>query len=101
MRRILGISVRADLVSVWRDWLAPDVQPFFVDDESEWPERRHVSGGITPELRDTYKVWRLSNSGDVVWLDEAAFMALDRPRRRRLVRGQAARGRGAVPTVQR
>lgn len=97
----VGIEVDRGLFDKWSEWLAPEVQPFFVDDKGEWPEALG-SGDVvlSPELRDTFKVWRLRDRADVVWLDEGTFMGLDHDRRRRLVRAQASRGRGAVPSVR-
>ena len=102
VRTILDIGIGRDVIRAWCTWLAPDVQPFFVDEGSDWPESRPAPAeGLTPELRDTYKVWRLRDRGEILWLDETAFTALSRPRRRRLVRSQVDRRRGAVPSVRR
>jgi len=99
---ILGIKIEANLVEAWATWLAPTEQPFFVDDASEWPEgHAGPATGLSPELRDTFKVWRLRDRGELVWFNDQAFAALDRDRRRRLVRTQVDRGRGAVPLVRR
>lgn len=95
--RVLGIDVPAELSEAWRRWLAPEIQPFFVDD----PDAAGNRTGLTAELGHTYRTWRLDAALRVRWLDEAAF--LDRPRaeRARLVRAQVTRGRGAVPSVRR
>lgn len=99
---MLGLGVPSDLRGRWSAWLAPDLQPFFVDDPSEWPERLPAPAeGLTPELRDTFKVWRLHRRGEIVWLDEEAFLGLERRRRARLVRLQVTCARGAVPSVRR
>lgn len=99
---MLGLDVPSDLVGRWSAWLAPALQPFFVDDLSDWPERLPPPvAGLTPELRDTFKVWRLRDRGEVVWLDEATFLGMARERRARLVRAQVACSRGAVPSVRR
>lgn len=95
---VLGIPVDTDLRDRWSRWFAPAEQPFFVDDASAWPSRSQ-SGALTAELRDTFKVWRMPDPGEIVWLDERAFLALPRPQRASLVREQANRRRGAVPTV--
>ena len=102
MPQILGITVATDLLDAWASWLAPRLQPFFVDDAREWPQAPSgPATEISPELRDSFKVWRLRERGEIVWLDEPAFAALDRGDRRRLVRSQIDRGRGAVPSVLR
>ena len=99
---VLDLEVSPDLLGRWATWLAPVWQPFFVEDSRHWPEGRAAApGGMTAELRDTYKVWRLREHGEVVWLDEESFLAMDRGRRARLVREQERRRRGAVPSVRR
>lgn len=98
--QVLGIPVRRALLEQWRAWLAPPRQPFFVD-RATVRTSRAFPRDLTPELRDTYKVWRLDRRGlGVRWLDEAAFLARPRSERAELVRTQAAVGRGAVPTVR-
>ena len=103
--RVLDIDVPASLVARWRGWLAPAWQPFFVDDVDGWPSVAAPPGGstsMTDELRDTYTVWRLRGPRDrVVWFDEVSFLALPRADRASLVRSQAERRRGAVPSVRR
>lgn len=99
---VLDLEVSPDLLGRWTCWLAPAWQPFFVEDSHHWPEGRAAAAdGMTAELRDTYKVWRLRQRGEVVWFDEETFLAMDRRRRARLVRDQARRRRGAVPSVRR
>ena len=97
--RLLGIDVSDDLVARWCRLLAPARQPFFVDPDD------HLEAELDPELTDdqrcTYTVWRIRRPRAVVWHDEASFAALPRPERARLVRAQADRGRGAVPSVRR
>ena len=96
--RVLGIDVPRSLVDVWRDWLAPPVQPFFVDSLCGWPQS--VGGELTPELRDTYKTWRVDRALKVLWLDEETFASMPRAKRGELVRAQVSHRRGAVPTVR-
>jgi hypothetical protein len=97
--RVLGIDVPPELVVRWRRYLAPEVQPFFVDDRD--------GGGAAPDpplthdLRCTYTAWRIQSPTTVRWLDEGSFSALPQPERARLVRRQVELGRGAVPTVRR
>jgi hypothetical protein len=96
--RVLGIDVGGELLDAWAQWLAPPLQPFFVESLRGWP--RGGSGELTPELRDTYRLWRVNGSLKVLWLDETTFASLDRAHRSELVRAQARCGRGAVPTVR-
>jgi hypothetical protein len=99
---VLDLEVSLDLLGRWTTWLAPIRQPFFVEDRRDWPEAgAPPPGEMTAELRDTFKVWRLRERGEVVWFDEASFMAMSRGRRARLVREQERRRRGAVPSVRR
>lgn len=98
---VLDLEVSPDLLGRWATWLAPVWQPFFVEDPHDWPGARASAGEMTAELRDTYKVWRLRDRGELVWFDEESFLAMDRRRRARLVREQERRRRGAVPSVRR
>ena len=100
--QVLGIDVDPDLIEDWQQWLAPAVQPFFVDSADDWPTvASERTPCLTPEHRDTFKVWRMRDQADVVWLDEATFLGLARSDRARLVREQFDRRRGAVPSVVR
>lgn len=97
---VLGIDVSHRLVERWRGWLAPDLQPFFVE-RSSARGIRAFPRDLSPELRDTYRAWKLSRrSLGVIWLDHDGFSALPRKERARLVRTQASIGRGAVPSVR-
>lgn len=100
--RALGVEVGPGLAHRWASWLAPAVQPFFVSTPHDLPRLAHAKRHVlTPELRDTFKVWRMTSGGEVVWLDEHTFLSLGRPTRARLVREQVERRRGVVPTVRR
>jgi len=96
---VLGIRVAPELSERWREWLAPTTQPFFVERRGSWP---HSAAGaeFSGELRDTFAVWRVAHSLEVIWLDEDAFLAMPRARRATLIRLQVRCGRGAVPTVR-
>jgi hypothetical protein len=96
---LLGIPVDDRTLGLWRTWLAPQVQPFFVERSRDWPT---VAGDheLTAELRDTYELWNVDRALAVTWLDEAGFAALPRSQRARLVRSQVRHSRGAVPTVR-
>ena len=100
---MLGIEVGDDLLARWRDWLAPAVQPFFVESRRSWPASAGWDGErtLSDELGHTYRTWRVDRSLDVVWLDEATFLDLPASRRAALVREQRRHGRGAVPSVRR
>lgn len=97
--RVLGIEVATSLVADWQKWLAPNIQPFFVpaafSGAAASAERE-----LSPELRDTFRVYNVDRELRTVWLDETAFAALPRDTRARLVRAQANCRRGAVPTVR-
>ncbi|MBA2609310.1 MAG: hypothetical protein H0U92_10250 [Actinobacteria bacterium] len=81
---VLGIEVDNALIARWRAWLAPGVQPFFVDTRRGWPKSQDVA--LTPELRDTFKFWRMDRSLKVVWLDEETVAGLPLTRQAELVR---------------
>lgn len=98
---VFGIDVGAELLERWRSWLAPEVQPFFVEPGQSWPGALGRRSELSPELGHTYRTWRMDRSLEVRWLDEAAFLALDRSQRVALVRSQVTHGRGAVPSVRR
>ena len=95
---VLGVDVDTDLLRSWQGWLAPDVQPFFVESLRPWPKTD--AGHLSPELRDTYKVWKLDRSLKTLWLDEDTFFAMSRSERAALVQSQVRCGRGAVPAVR-
>ena len=97
--RVLDIEVSDELLAAWRQWLAPERQPFFLAD----PARFGFTVGernASPEQRDTFRLWKVSKDLRVVWLSEPEFSDLARPTRTRLVREQLEHGRGAVPSVR-
>lgn len=96
---MLGIEVPDDLVESWARWLAPDPQPFLVGADG-WADVAGEAGRVTPELRDTFRLWGVAPGSRLLWLSEAAFASLDARDRRALVREQVVRRRGAVPTVR-
>ena len=98
---VSDIAVSPELLDRWRTWLAPDVQPFFVASRRPWPEGVVDGSELSTELGHTYRTWRVDRSLEVLWLDEATFLDLDRARRTALVRAQVGHGRGAVPSVRR
>ncbi|MEY2426374.1 MAG: hypothetical protein QOI61_1946 [Actinomycetota bacterium] len=97
--RVLGIDVDAALLTAWRDWLAPEIQPFFVESLRRWP-KLHDRHELQPELHYTYTLWNVPRRLKTLWLDEATFFELPRAARAALVRDQVTCGRGAVPTVR-
>lgn len=99
--QVLGVDVDADLFACWARWLAPEVQPFFVESLDPWPNGVASPGPLPLELVDTYKVYRLDRPLEVLWLDEGAFLQMSRSDRAALVRAQVRYRRGAVPSVRR
>ncbi|TCO51133.1 hypothetical protein EV646_101116 [Kribbella antiqua] len=100
---VLGIDVSPVLLTKWVDWLAPDVQPFFVTAEQaqNWnlpTDEREP----TAEQRDTYRTYGVDRMATrVSWLDESTYSNLPKATRAALVRAQVNHNRGAVPTVRR
>ena len=99
---MLGIEVEEARRGDWCDWLAPEVQPFFVDSRRSWPNVSAVDEHtMSEELGHTYRTWRVDRALEILWLDEAAFRELSRAERTALVRAQVEHRRGAVPSVRR
>ena len=98
--RVLGVDIGAELQERWASWLAPEVQPFFVESLRPWPSRVH-RGALTPELENTYATWRIDRSLETLWLDEGTFFEMPKAQRAALVREQVHNRRGAVPSVRR
>jgi len=84
---VLGIDVTDDLLARWREWFAPEVQPFPSDGCELGDLGRTVDP--TPEVRDTFYLY----SGERVWLDESEFSGLPLAVRRVLLRDREATGR--------
>lgn len=103
---ILGVDVPPDLVELWCGWLAPDPQPFIVGTDARWQELEGDSGVITPELRDTFRLWAVAPGSQLLWLSDERFHGLPKPVRASLVREQVTRrsgnppGVGGVPSVR-
>lgn len=97
---VLGVNVPADLFDSWATWVAPDPQPFLVGADDGWTKFEGQRGSITPELRDTYRLWGVAKDSRVVWLSEEEFLSLPRMDRAALTREQVVRRRGGVPTVR-
>lgn len=97
---VLGIEATGGLQKRWREWLAPEPQPFFVESLRSWPRGR-VGQQLTAELAHTYATWRVDRSLQILWLDEAGFAAMPSPERSALLRAQLQYRRGALPPVRR
>lgn len=97
--KVLGIDVSESLLSAWSGWLAPEMQPFYLPAAlaSGVPAE---SASLTPELRDTFAVYRMAEDLQAVWLSEKVFAGLPKATRSTLVRAQVSCGRAAVPTVR-
>lgn len=87
--RILGIEVPPDLRARWPEWFAPAVQPFLVADAA-------LAGGVqpdrplSPELRDTFQLYDVSEGSSRVWLSESDFAHLPKSDRVALLRARRA-----------
>lgn len=89
---VLGVPVHSDLVSTWRGWFAPPVQPFPIhllrpDVAADIPDH-HMEP--TAEWIDTFFMY----AGNWSWLDEVAFLELAPGHRRSLL---AARRKSTRP----
>ncbi|MGD8150411.1 hypothetical protein [Ornithinimicrobium sp. Y1694] len=90
---VLGIPVAEELLARWRDWWAPERQPFPVGDlpadqlaalpegTADPGESDPPSGVITDEVRDSFFVY----GGTWRWLTQAQFGALPSELRRSLI----------------
>lgn len=87
MTKVLGIEVEDHLLARWREWFAPEVQPFPSVNQDLGDLGRQVDP--TAEVRDTFWMY----GGHWAWLDEQEFVALPLRTRRTLVRGRQATGR--------
>lgn len=107
MGRILGIDVAPERLSRWVEYLAPDPQPFVVaGDDHRWDDVGEHGLPLSPEVRDTFRLWAAPAGSSLLWLSSTAFHALASDERAALVREQVARragdrpGVGRVPTVR-
>ncbi len=97
----LGVAVSAELQDSWRQWLAPEMQPFFVASLRQWPRNSRRPRALPREVSDTFAAWRVDRSLEIVWLDEASFLGMSRRERAALVRAQVEHRRGGVASVRR
>ena len=99
--RALNVDVDDALFARWVAWFSPAVQPFLADADLASSLGEHESGAsLSDEVRDTYCLYELPAGLQYVWLSEAQFSALPRPRRAALVRAQRTFVRGLVPRVK-
>lgn len=96
--RVMGIEVDGPRLAQWARWVAPERQPVLGEAGRSLPGEAPVT--CTPELRDTFELYRVPSRLRLAWLDEPAFLALPRPQRAALVRAQVEHGRARVPTVR-
>ena len=69
MKTVLGIDVDDALFARWKAWLAPAVQPFFVESTRGLP--KSLGGSFTKEDQDTFRIYSPKLRGKkVIWLDE-------------------------------
>lgn len=97
---VLGASVSADLARRWREWFAPDVQPFVVNDvlRASLPADRAMD--LPLELQDTFLLYGEATLAQVVGLTRSEFDGLTDIGRAALVRHQVVVGRRVVPTLK-
>lgn len=98
--RALNIDVPDALAARWVDWFAPTVQPFLADEALAASVGGSEDQQLSDEVRDTFCLYGLPAGLRYVWLDEAQFMALPKPERVALVRGQLTHEREIVPSVR-
>lgn len=92
----LGIGVSSRLLSSWREWFAPELQPFPLDriQDGDLPAGVGCRAEPSAELRDTFFMY----GGDWVWLAQQEFESLPIRVRRRLLVDREALGRvGQLP----
>lgn len=77
---VLGIAVPDSLLTRWREWFAPQHQPFRTDRLVDDTPRGHEIEP-SPEVRDTFHMY----GGTWVWLEESEFTPLSLEVRRALL----------------
>lgn len=85
--RVLNVPVSAELRALWRGWLAPVRQPFFLTGEEaaafDLQTLPRAELTLTPEERDTHAVWGISAAADrVAWLELSDWHGLGSKRQR-------------------
>lgn len=97
---IAGIVPELSLVRRWRQWVAPDVQPFVVNDRLRDSLGVDHLTDLPLELQDTFMIYDLVGRTDVVGLSHTAFASLPPSTRAALTRYQVLAGRRLVPTLR-
>lgn len=87
---------------MWRGWLAPPRQPFFLTAEEtkkvDFFTFPRTEVDLTPEERDTNAVWGIAAEADrVAWLELTEWQSLGPARQRELLALQIGHGRGNIP----
>lgn len=100
--RVLNVPVSAELRALWRGWLAPARQPFFLTGEEaaafDLQTLPRAELTLTPEERDTHAVWGISAAADrVAWLELADWHGLGSKRQREFLALQLGHRRGNIP----
>ncbi|CAM3239158.1 NlpC/P60 domain-containing protein [Deinococcus saxicola] len=100
--RVLNIPVPDELQNLWRGWLAPERQAFFLTAAEaaafEVPTIPRAEAKLTPEERDTNAVWGIAAQADrVAWLTLAQWENLGPKPQRSLLRLQVRHNRGNLP----
>ncbi|WP_203567299.1 hypothetical protein [Aestuariimicrobium ganziense] len=95
--QVLGCEINQARIEGWVRRLVPARQPFVVDDDLV--AGRDVDLDQRPGM-DDLDTFLLYGKRRLWWLTEDEFSALDAALRARLVRHQAAVGRGEVPSVR-
>ena len=90
MTTALGIEVNSDLLDRWRNWFAPQLQPFSTSRLGADAVGVGRPGQPTLNLRDTFHVY---SDESWTWLEEPEFTHLSTRMQRALVHGRAATGR--------
>lgn len=97
---VAGIVAEPSLVRRWRQWVAPDVQPFVVDDRLRDSLGVGYLTDLPMELQDTFMIYDLQARTDVVGLSHTTFASLPPSTRAALTRYQVSVGRRLVPTLR-
>ncbi len=99
---VLNIPVCSELQALWRSWLAPSRQPFFLTPQEacrfDLPTVARPDVQLTREERDTNAVWNIpAPASRVAWLTPDDWAALAPGVRRGVLQAQVRHGRGNVP----
>ncbi len=100
--RVLNVPVPDELQTLWRGWLAPPRQPFFLTAAEarafDLPTIPRAEVDLTPEERDTNAVWAIAAKADrVAWLTLEEWKDLGPSLQRGLLTLQVRHKRGNLP----